>query len=243
MNERANQNVPSPWARSRVGRAIKRCFDILMALGVLVLFSPLLLLVAVLVKTTSRGPVFFLQKRLGRNGRIFEIFKFRTMVDRAWEKGAGLSIDRGDARITVVGRFLRMSHIDELPQFFNVLRGDMSVVGPRPTLPFQYDYYEPWEKQRVEMPPGITGWVQAHGATAQSWDERIKLDVWYVQHWSLWLDVKICVQTVVHILARSFGKREIQPPNDRGWTRGVPVDPFTHSGASSEIASLFKKGE
>lgn len=222
-------------------RAMKRTFDVAFALLVLVLLSPLLALIAVLIKLTSRGPVFFRQPRLGRDGRIFEIFKFRTMIDRAWQQGAGLAIDRGDPRITRVGRLLRTSHLDELPQFINVLQGDMSVVGPRPTLPFQYDYYEPWERQRVEMPPGITGWTQSHGATALGWDQRIELDVWYVQHWSLWLDVQIMALTVLHVLERLVGRRDSQPPNDRGWTRGTPDDLFTHSIENTELSECSSR--
>jgi len=231
MNVSNATNIP--WERQKTQRFLKRGMDLAASLTTLVICSPLMLLFAVLIKATSPGPVFFKQKRLGFKGDIFSVIKLRTMVDRAWEQGAGLSVSKNDPRITWIGRILRIAHLDELPQLLNVLKGDMSLVGPRPTLPYQYDYYEHWEKQRLDMPPGITGWAQANGATAIGWDERIKLDVWYVQQWSLWLDAKILARTCVHVLARIVGNREIQPPGDCGWTRGMSADPFTHSGMKS----------
>jgi lipopolysaccharide/colanic/teichoic acid biosynthesis glycosyltransferase len=223
---------------------LKRALDVTVACVVFLAALPLMLAVVILVKCTSRGPVLFVQKRLGLRGRIFEVVKFRTMVDRAWEQGEGLNVIKGDSRITLVGRFLRVSHLDELPQLWHVLTGEMSLVGPRPTVPFQYDHYEPWEVVRVDMPPGMTGWAQVNGATALSWDDRIKLDVWYVRNWSLWLDLKILSLTVVHIAARLFGTRESYAAMDGGWTRStVPSDPFTNKLYRNQPASLNKEND
>jgi lipopolysaccharide/colanic/teichoic acid biosynthesis glycosyltransferase len=223
------QQPAIPWVRSKTQRLLKRALDVSVACVVFLFAAPVMLVVAILVKCTSRGPAFFIQKRLGLHGTIFEVMKFRTMVDRAWERGEGLNVIKGDSRITLVGGILRLSHLDELPQLWHVLTGEMSLVGPRPTVPFQYDHYEPWELVRVDMPPGMTGWAQVNGATALSWDERIKLDVWYVENWSFWLDLKILVLTAGHILARLFGTRESYAAKDGGWTRStVPADPFTN---------------
>jgi len=210
--------------RKTIQRMIKRCLDFSSAILLLIILSPLMALIAILIKLTSRGPIFFLQDRLGYRGSTFRIIKFRTMVDKAWEKGTGLYVTEGDARITPLGRILRLAHLDELPQLINVIKGEMSFVGPRPTIPFQYDYYEDWEKARVEVRPGITGWSQVNFANAINWDERIKLDVYYAHNWSLWLDMYIIIRTAMHMVACLFGKSEIYPKRGPVWTRGRPDD-------------------
>lgn len=172
---------------------IKRIFDVVVASVGLVVLSPLFLVFAILIKLDSRGPVFFRQERAGLGGKPFTIYKFRTMVVDA-EKG-GYYTAEGDPRITRMGKFLRATSLDELPQLWNILKGDMSVVGPRPTLMYQVAQYTERQRRRLAMRPGVTGWAQVNGRNALSWPERIELDVWYVEHWSLWLDVKILAKT------------------------------------------------
>ncbi|MCX7847875.1 MAG: sugar transferase [bacterium] len=174
---------------------IKRVFDVMVAGAGLVLLSPVMGLIALWIKADSRGPIFFRQVRAGRGGKPFTIYKFRTMVEGA-EKG-GYYTAAEDPRITRVGRFLRATSLDELPQLWNILKGEMSVVGPRPTLLYQVEQYNERQRKRLEMRPGVTGWAQVNGRNALSWPERIELDVWYVEHWSLWLDLKILMKTLV----------------------------------------------
>jgi lipopolysaccharide/colanic/teichoic acid biosynthesis glycosyltransferase len=173
----------------------KELIDRLTALIVIVLLSPVWLIIALLIKSNSLGPVYFIQDRVGKNGEIFKSIKFRTMVHRAAETGLGFNIKQDDERITQVGKFLRTWSLDELPQLFNVLLGDMSFVGPRPTLQYQVDLYSNFQKKRLLVKPGITGWAQVNGRNAISWEQRIKLDVWYVENWSLWLDLTIIIKT------------------------------------------------
>ncbi len=157
--------------------------------------SPLLGLAALAVKLEDGGPVFYRQLRVGKNGRDFELLKLRTMVVDAELKGAGYAVDRDDPRITRAGRVLRRLSIDELPQLWNVLRGDMSLVGPRPTLRYQVDRYDDRQRHRLDVKPGLTGWAQVNGRAALPWDERIELDLWYVEHRSTWIDLKILALT------------------------------------------------
>jgi lipopolysaccharide/colanic/teichoic acid biosynthesis glycosyltransferase len=177
------------------GDALNRAADVAVAGVALVVASPLLAAAAVAVRLTSRGPVLYRQTRVGLDGRDFELLKLRTMVVGAESQGAGLAVDRGDPRITPVGRILRRLSLDELPQLWNVVRGDMSVVGPRPTLRYQVERYTPRQELRLAVKPGITGWAQVHGRATLPWDERIELDVWYVEHHSPSLDLKILAKT------------------------------------------------
>jgi undecaprenyl phosphate N,N'-diacetylbacillosamine 1-phosphate transferase len=181
---------------------IKNILDKTISLFVLVMLSPFLLLLAILIKLDSTGPVFFVQERVGKNGTLFQSVKFRTMIDRAVENGMGLNIKQEDERITRMGKFLRTWSLDELPQIVNVLTGDMSIVGPRPTLLYQVELYDDFQRCRLEVKPGITGWAQVNGRNAISWEQRIKLDVWYVQNWSLWLDFKILILTLKVVLKK-----------------------------------------
>lgn len=175
---------------------IKRIFDRFSAAAGLVLFSPIFLLMAVLIKLDSRGPVFYLQERVGARGRRFMVVKFRTMVHGAQSVGSGLYVTRNDPRITRVGRILRRFSLDEFPQLWNVLAGEMSLVGPRPTLPYQAAYYTERQARRFRMCPGITGWSQVCGRNALSWPERLEKDAWYVDHFSLRLDARILFRTL-----------------------------------------------
>jgi len=174
----------------------KDIFDKVAAFIALILLLPLFLVVAVLIKIDSKGPVFFMQERVGKNGKIFKTFKFRTMYTGADKKTKGIYIDKENPYVTRVGRILRRTGIDELPQVINVLKGEMSFVGPRPTLEYQVKKYNDFQKKRLLMKPGITGWALINGRNKLTWDERIKLDVWYIEHWSFWLDMKILFKTV-----------------------------------------------
>ena len=183
---------------------MNRAADVALAGLGLVVASPLLAAAAVAVKLEDGGPVLFRQSRVGRNGEDFELLKLRSMVVGAEGRGAGLAVDRGDARITRVGRFLRRTSIDELPQLWNVVRGDMSVIGPRPTLRYQVDRYTERQRRRLEVRPGLTGWAQIHGRATLPWDERIELDVWYVEHRSPAVDLKILLRTPLALFGGTY---------------------------------------
>jgi lipopolysaccharide/colanic/teichoic acid biosynthesis glycosyltransferase len=175
---------------------VSRPLDLLVAAVLLVLAAPLLALAALAIRLESRGPVVYRQRRVGRHGRPFELWKLRTMVPGAQAMGAGIYVLEGDPRITRVGRLLRRFSLDELPNLVNVLQGDMAIVGPRPTVAEQVDRYTECQRRRLEVKPGITGWAQVNGRTSLPWPERIELDVWYVEHRSLRLDLQILARTV-----------------------------------------------
>ena len=183
---------------------IKRALDIAVALPLSILSAPLVALLALAIRMESPGDPIYRQLRVGRDGRAFEIFKLRTMVSGAEFTGAGLAISEGDARITRLGRLLRRYSLDELPNLWNVLRGEMSIVGPRPTLQHQVDHYTPRQRRRLAVKPGITGWAQVNGRASLPWPERIELDLWYVEHQSLALDVRILARTL-GLVARGSG--------------------------------------
>lgn len=189
----------------KLGLAIKRIVDILGSFIGLVLLLPIFLIIAILVKLTSKGPVFFFQERIGKDGNPFFPFKFRTMVVGAINKGLGVTVSENDDRITSIGKYLRKWGLDELPQLLNVFLGDMSLVGPRPTLRYQVEKYNDFEKKRLLLRPGLAGWALIHGRNSLSWEERIKYDVWYVEHWSLWLDIVIMFKTVYLIFIKQEG--------------------------------------
>jgi lipopolysaccharide/colanic/teichoic acid biosynthesis glycosyltransferase len=183
---------------------VPRPLDILLAAMLLALASPLLALAALAIKLESRGPVFYRQRRVGLGGQPFELWKLRTMVSGAETMGAGIYIEPGDARITRAGRLLRRFSLDELPNLVNVLRGELAIVGPRPTVQAQVDNYTERQRRRLEVRPGITGWAQVNGRTSLPWPERIELDVWYVEHRSFRLDLKILARTA-RMLATGHG--------------------------------------
>jgi len=174
---------------------IRRAFDVLVSALGLLLASPALLVSAVAIRIESPGPVLYRQRRIGLHGEPFEMLKLRTMVQGAEHLGAGLRIDAGDARITRVGALLRRSSLDELPNLLNVLRGEMAIVGPRPTIPSQVEQYSERQRGRLSVKPGITGWAQVNGRASLPWSERIELDLEYVEKRSLWLDLKILALT------------------------------------------------
>jgi lipopolysaccharide/colanic/teichoic acid biosynthesis glycosyltransferase len=185
----------------RPPRGLPRAADILIALGGLLLASPLLLIAAIAIKLESRGPVIYRQHRVGRDGVIFDLFKLRTMRQGADPIGVGTAVIADDPRVTRVGKLLRRFSLDELPNLFNVLRGDMRIVGPRATLPAQVELYTPRQRRRLDLRPGVTGWAQIHGRAGIPWEERIELDVWYVEHRSLGLDLRILARTPKALLA------------------------------------------
>lgn len=167
--------------------------------GLLAMFIPFVIIAAA-IKLTSNGPVFFRQGRAGKDGRVIRILKFRTMVENAVNMGHGYNVVAGDDRITRVGRFLRKTSLDELPQLINVLKGEMSLIGPRPTLVYQVEQYDERQKTRLKMKPGITGWAQVNGRNSLTWPQRIELDIWYVENWSLKLDLFILFRTAAVVL-------------------------------------------
>jgi lipopolysaccharide/colanic/teichoic acid biosynthesis glycosyltransferase len=181
--------------------AVKRALDVTLASIGLVLSAPLLAVLAAAIRLESPGHPFYTQTRAGRDGRPFSILKLRTMVQGAEFTGAGLAIQAGDDRITRVGRFLRRYSLDELPNLFNVLRGEMSIVGPRPTLLHQVEQYTDRQRGRLKVKPGITGWAQINGRASLPWSERIELDLYYVEHRSLALDLRIIARTTELVLS------------------------------------------
>ena len=203
------------------GRGLPRVADLaLAALGLLV-GAPIVAVSAAAIKLTSHGPVIYRQQRVGREGQAFEVYKLRTMRMGADPVGVGTPVLEDDPRVTRVGRFLRRFSLDEIPNLVNVLRGEMAIVGPRPTLAAQVELYTPSQLRRLEVKPGLTGWAQVNGRAGIPWEERIELDVWYVDHWSLLLDVRILARTLGVVLRQDglFGEGGVNA--DLGGETGV----------------------
>ena len=187
-------NRRSPLAARR-SRGLPRWLDVAIAIVALVVSAPVLAIAALAIKFDSRGPVLYLARRVGRDGVDFELYKLRTMHTGNDPVGVGTPVLAGDPRVTRVGEFLRRFSLDELPNLVNVVRGEMAVVGPRPTLAAQVDEYTPHQRRRLEVKPGLTGWAQVNGRAGIPWDERIELDVWYVEHRTAALDLRILAHT------------------------------------------------
>ena len=183
---------------------MNRALDVALAGTGLLLASPMLAAAAIAIKLEDRGPILYRQTRVGKDGEDFELLKLRTMIVGAETQGAGYAVDRGDSRITRVGRLLRSTSLDELPQLWNVVRGEMSLIGPRPTLRYQVERYSERQRRRLDVLPGITGWAQIHGRATLSWAERIELDVWYVEHRSPLTDLLILLRTPVALLGGTY---------------------------------------
>lgn len=184
----------------------KRVLDIVVSLIALTIVFVPLLLVALLIKIDSKGPVIFKQQRIGKNGKVFNIYKFRSMCVGAEQTGSGVYSGKGDKRVTKIGRILRATSIDELPQLINILKGDMSFIGPRPPLtyhPWTIDKYSEEQLKMFNVRPGITGWAQVNGRKEVEWNKRIELNVWYVEHVSFWLDIKILFLTVFKVFSNA----------------------------------------
>lgn len=183
-------------------KCIKRAIDIFISAIVLLLFSWLYLILAILIKIDSKGPVIFKQERLGKDGKVFSIYKFRSMCVGAEQTGSGVYSGKGDARVTRIGKIIRATSLDELPQLLNILKGDMSLIGPRPPLtyhPWKLEEYTQQQLRMFEVRPGITGWAQVNGRKEVEWHKRIELNVWYVDHVSFFLDVKILFMTAFKV--------------------------------------------
>lgn len=183
-------------------KKVKRAIDFMIALIMLLLLSPILLIVSLAIKCDSKGPIIFKQKRLGLNGKPFNIYKFRSMIVGAEKKGSGVYSFKGDCRVTKVGNFIRATSIDELPQLFNILKGDMALIGPRPALtyhPWPYEQYTEYQKQMFNVLPGVTGWAQVNGRKEVPWLERIELNVWYSKNMSFLLDIRIFFMTIFKV--------------------------------------------
>jgi lipopolysaccharide/colanic/teichoic acid biosynthesis glycosyltransferase len=189
-------------ASRRAQLALKRSFDLFVAIATLSLLSPFMLLIGVAIKLTDGGSVFYVQDRVGRDGKVFRCYKFRTMVEGAESQGLGIEVAKDDQRVTPVGSYLRQWTLDEIPQLFNVLGGAMSIVGPRPTVPSQVARYTAKDRRRLEVKPGMAGWAWIHGRNRLSWRERIDKDIWYVDHWSFALDMRILIAAVGLLLKR-----------------------------------------
>jgi lipopolysaccharide/colanic/teichoic acid biosynthesis glycosyltransferase len=196
---------------------VNRVLDVAGASLGLALASPFLAAAAIAIKLDDGGPVLYRQQRVGKDGREFELVKLRTMVVGAERQGAGWAVNHGDPRITRVGKALRRISLDEVPQLWNVVRGEMSLIGPRPTLAYQVEQYTPRQRRRLDVRPGITGWAQVQGRASLPWEERIELDVWYVEHRSPWLDLKILARTPLALFGGTYkGKTGGWRGNDLG---------------------------
>jgi len=197
--------------KTKIQKIVKIFIDYFGASAGLIILSPLFLIVAIMIKLDSKGPVLFKYKRVGKQGKSFISYKFRSMIENATEAGLGIEIVKDDPRITMVGFLLRNWSLDEIPQLINVLKGKMSLVGPRPALPHQVEKYSEFERKRLKVKPGITGWAQVNGRNLLSWKERIKLDIWYIENWSLGLDFKILLMTPKIVLSRQglYGEGDI----------------------------------
>jgi len=186
----------------RIQLGVKRAVDLVLSAILLLILLPVMLVTGAAVKVASPGPIVFTQKRAGKDGRLFTIYKFRSMTQEASQSERGTRIYHDDPRITSVGKVLRATSLDELPQLFNVLKGEMSFVGPRPDLPHHVENYTAFQRQRLTVKPGITGWAQISGRNELTWEERITLDVVYLQNWSLVRDLNVLIRTVAVVLSR-----------------------------------------
>ena len=198
--------------------SVQRALDLLIAGPAALVAAPVIGLLALLIRLESPGHPIYTQTRVGKDGELFSIYKLRTMVRGAEFTGAGLAIQEGDDRITQIGQFLRRYSLDELPNLWNVLRGEMSIVGPRPTLAVQVEQYTERQRGRLAVKPGITGWAQVNGRASLPWPERIELDLWYVEHRSLWLDLRILARTV----RMTFRGEGIYKGETGGWIPPTP---------------------
>ncbi len=224
----------------------KRFLDIFVSLIALIIIFVPLLLVALLIKIDSKGPVIFKQERIGKKGKVFKIYKFRSMCVGAEKTGSGVYSGKGDKRVTRIGKFLRATSIDELPQLINILKGDMSFIGPRPPLtyhPWTIDKYSEEQLKMFNVRPGITGWAQINGRKEVEWNKRIELNVWYVEHLSFWLDLKILFSTVLKVFSNANNENKGETvknssnESDAGQAQDTLVGEENSAKETNEIAS------
>jgi lipopolysaccharide/colanic/teichoic acid biosynthesis glycosyltransferase len=220
------QSLEVPAELPAPQQGLPRAADLLIAAVGLIVVSPLLAIAAIAIKLESRGPVFYRQRRVGKGGVVFEMFKLRTMRTGADPIGVGTAVTAADPRVTRTGRLLRRFALDELPNLINVLRGEMRIVGPRATLPAQVQLYTPRQRRRLDLRPGVTGWAQIHGRAGIPWEERIELDVWYVEHRSLRLDLRILAKTPAALI---------------GGAGDVAPDPYAGSSADSPLRKAAER--
>jgi lipopolysaccharide/colanic/teichoic acid biosynthesis glycosyltransferase len=225
------QRLEVPVTPRRVGRGLPRLVDLTLAALGLALASPILLISAIAIRLESRGPAMYRQRRVGRDGTVFELFKLRTMRQGADPIGVGTAVTADDPRVTRVGRLLRRFSLDELPNLINVLRGEMAIVGPRATLPAQVELYTPRQRRRLELRPGVTGWAQIHGRAGIPWEERIELDVWYVENRSVRLDLRILARTPSALLG-GVGTAAVDP-----YAGSSPDSPLRQAAEAEEAAN------
>ncbi|MCU0314055.1 MAG: sugar transferase [Solirubrobacteraceae bacterium] len=199
---------------------LRRAFDLVVAAGALILASPFLLAAVIAIRLESQGSPIYRQRRVGQDGRPFDVIKLRTMVTGAEHLGAGLAVSEGDTRITRVGRILRRTSLDEVPNLVNVLKGEMAIIGPRPTVPVQVEQYTERQRGRLAVKPGMTGWAQVNGRAEIPWDERIELDLWYIEHRSMALDLRILWRSIRIV----FGGEGLYRGETPAW-RDPPAQP------------------
>lgn len=195
--------IQSDWGMILMYKVVKRVMDFLIAICALIVLSPVMIIVAILVKATSPGPAIFVQQRVGKDGKVYDMYKFRSMCVGAEQQEGGVFCTKGDARVTKVGRFIRATSIDELPQLVNIIKGEMALIGPRPVLtyyPKNWDEYTKEELKRFDVLPGVTGWAAVHGRKTNTVEARFAYDNYYVDNLSMWLDIKILLMTVKSVL-------------------------------------------
>ena len=190
--------------KKRKDIVLKRVIDVVISGIGLILLFPIFTIIGIFIKLDSKGPVFFIQKRIGKDGKSFKIIKFRTMITGKEEETKKMEINKDNPYVTSFGKLLRRTGFDEMSQLINVLKGDMSLVGPRPTLLYQVKNYNEFEKKRLIIKPGITSWALINGRNSLTWSETIKLDIWYINNWSFWLDIKILIKTII-VVAKAEG--------------------------------------
>jgi len=212
---------------------IRRALDVLVAGAALIVSAPLLAVAIVAIRLETPGPAIYRQRRSGLRGEPFDVLKLRTMVQGAERMGAGMAVNHNDSRITRVGGLLRRTSLDELPQLVNILRGEMSLIGPRPTLPAQVEQYTQRQRGRLAIKPGITGWAQVNGRTSLPWSERIELDLWYIEHRSLALDLRILWRTVAIVL----GGEGLYKGQTGGWQTDPTAAPASAASANGREES------
>lgn len=232
---------------------LKRFVDIVMSLLILLLVWPIFLIIALLIKIDSKGPVIFKQQRIGKGGKVFNIYKFRSMCVGAEKTGSGVYSDKNDARVTRIGKFLRATSLDELIQVVNILKGDMSFIGPRPPLtyhPWPIEEYTEEQKKMFNVRPGVTGWAQVHGRKDVEWNKRIELNVWYVEHLSMWTDIKIVFMTVFKVFTNADNENKgatvVKKPSElteEAVVQGENVAPVENADEVTEVAQEIIENE